>query len=69
MLERIREDGRLRGQGISAAKPGCRPSRIALGAGIGLIFGAALGTVGTGLVFGAAAGLLIGSRKDDSDLD
>ena len=35
-----------------------RPNRsVVLGAGIGMIFGAALGYAGTGLVLGAALGL------------
>lgn len=34
-------------------------SRIALGAGIGLVFGAALGKIAIGMVIGAAAGLLM----------
>jgi len=40
-----------------------------LGAGIGMIFGAALGSAATGLVLGAAAGLVMallnGDGRDD----
>jgi hypothetical protein len=36
---------------------------IVWGAGIGMIFGAALGNPGIGLVIGAGAGLILGSRK------
>lgn len=36
---------------------GGRPKGVTLGAGIGMIFGAAFGMAATGLVLGAAAGL------------
>lgn len=58
-----REDGR------SGRGPTGRKARVALGAGIGMIFGAALGAIGTGMVLGAALGLAGGflpkRRKPD----
>jgi len=36
---------------------------IALGAGLGLIFGAALGNAGIGMIIGACAGVVIGRME------
>ena len=43
-----------------------REQRVALGAGLGMIFGAALGAIGTGLVLGAALGLVTGKKRTDA---
>lgn len=43
--------------GRRACTPGARQRAVAPGAGIGMIFGAALGAAGPGLVLGATVGL------------
>lgn len=43
---------------------GHTPKITALGAGLGIIFGAALGSAAIGLVLGAAAGMAIGKTGE-----
>lgn len=45
-------------------QPTPKGKSIALGAGAGMIFGSALGSVGAGLVLGAALGMLIASSLE-----
>lgn len=60
---------RTNGTEATTSKPAGMGLSLAAWAGLGIIFGSALGNAGTGMVLGAAVGLALGARSKPAASD